>query len=182
MFWKVGQTSRSRPLKQKLWYDVKGLVTRNAHMQYKSPSSSGWKLLPRIKFLKSRSNFKVKVTRSTSKFEELWSPARQQIWPWDRSKVKVRSQFGTNKKGLSQWSFIPNINAVSLKLQKIWARLKFLWQRDRRIDRQMSFNVPRFRERRGTKIIVWCERSCLREHTCEVWKSYLLLFISYNQG
>ena len=25
----------------------------------------------------------------TSKFKELWSPARQQIWPWSRSKVKV---------------------------------------------------------------------------------------------
>ena len=41
---------------------------------------------------------------------------------------RSRSQYGTNRKGLSQWSFIPNINAVSFKLQKIWARLKFLWQ------------------------------------------------------
>ena len=25
----------------------------------------------------------------TSKFRELWCPARQQLWPWSRSKVKV---------------------------------------------------------------------------------------------
>ena len=27
----------------------------------------------------------------TSKFGELWSPAQQQLWPWSRSKVKVRT-------------------------------------------------------------------------------------------
>ena len=58
-----------------------------------------------------------------------------------------RSPYGTNRKGMSQWSCMPSINALSLILQKIWARLKFLWQTDGRTDRQMSFNVPRFRER-----------------------------------
>ena len=29
VFFKVGQTSKSWSLGQKLWYDVKGLVTRN---------------------------------------------------------------------------------------------------------------------------------------------------------
>ena len=33
-FPKVGQTSRSRSQGQKLWNHVKGLVTRNTHMQY----------------------------------------------------------------------------------------------------------------------------------------------------
>ena len=33
-------------------------------MQYESPISSGKKLLPSLKFFKSRSNFKVKVTSS----------------------------------------------------------------------------------------------------------------------
>ena len=37
VFFKVGQTSRSRSLGQKLWYDVKGLVTRNTHVKYESP-------------------------------------------------------------------------------------------------------------------------------------------------
>ena len=47
-----------------------------------------------------------------------------------------RSSHGINRKGLSQGSCMPNINALSLILQKIWARLKFLWQTDGRIDRQ----------------------------------------------
>ena len=36
-FEKVGQTSRSRSLGQKFWYDVKGLVSRNTHVKYESP-------------------------------------------------------------------------------------------------------------------------------------------------
>ena len=33
-----GQTSRSpRSLGQKLWYDVKGRVSRNTHVKYESP-------------------------------------------------------------------------------------------------------------------------------------------------
>ena len=69
-----------------------------------------------------------------------------------------RSLHGINRKGLSQGSCMPNINSLSLMLQKIWARLKFLWQTDWRTDWQtdgrMSFNVPRFRERRGTIILL----------------------------
>ena len=48
-FQKVGQTSRSRSLGQKLWYEVKGLVTRNAYMQYESPRSSGLKVMAKVK-------------------------------------------------------------------------------------------------------------------------------------
>ena len=33
-FLKVGQTSRSKSLGQKLWNDVKGLLTRNTHHKY----------------------------------------------------------------------------------------------------------------------------------------------------
>ena len=38
-FSKVGQTSRSRSRGKKLWYHVKGLLTRNTHVQYESPIS-----------------------------------------------------------------------------------------------------------------------------------------------
>ena len=48
-FLKVGQTSRSRSLSQKLWYDVKGLVTRNAQMQYESPSFLDLKVMAKVK-------------------------------------------------------------------------------------------------------------------------------------
>ena len=44
---------------------------------------------------------------------------------------KSRSRHGVNWKGLSQGSCMPYFNALSLILQKIWARLKFLWQMDK---------------------------------------------------
>ena len=45
----VIQTSRSRSLGQKLWNDVKGLVTRNAHVQYENPNSFGLKVMAKVK-------------------------------------------------------------------------------------------------------------------------------------
>ena len=63
-FSKVGQSSRSRSQGQKLWYRVKGLVTRNTQVQYESPITSGLKVMAKVKVFQSRSNFKVKVTRS----------------------------------------------------------------------------------------------------------------------
>ena len=41
---KVGQSSRSRSQGKKIWYHVKGLVTRNTHVQYVSPISSDKKV------------------------------------------------------------------------------------------------------------------------------------------
>ena len=38
-----------KALGQKLWNDVKGLVTRNADMQYESLSSSGLKVMAKVK-------------------------------------------------------------------------------------------------------------------------------------
>ena len=61
---------------------------------------------------------------------------------------RSKSPHGSNRKGMSQWLCMPHINTLSLILQKIWARLKFLWQTDRR----MRFNVPRFCKRQETKI------------------------------
>ena len=43
-FPKVGQTSRSRSQGKKLWYQVKGLVTRNVHVKYESHISSCMKV------------------------------------------------------------------------------------------------------------------------------------------
>ena len=48
-FSKVGQTSRSRSQGQKLWYHVKGLVTRNTHVKYQSPITSGKKVMAKVK-------------------------------------------------------------------------------------------------------------------------------------
>ena len=49
VFSKVGQTSRSRSRGQKLWYHVKGLVTRNTHVQYESPISCSYKVMAKVK-------------------------------------------------------------------------------------------------------------------------------------
>ena len=69
---------------------------------------------------------------------------------------RSRSRHGVTWKGLSQGSCMPNINALPLILQKIWARLKFLWQTDggtgRGTDRQTdewALMSPRFRESGG---------------------------------
>ena len=48
-FSQVGQTSRSRSRGKKIWYHVKGLVTRNTHVQYESPISSGFKVMSQVK-------------------------------------------------------------------------------------------------------------------------------------
>ena len=51
-FSQVDQTSRSRSQGQILWYHVKGIGTRNTHVQYESSITSGLKALwPRLKFL-----------------------------------------------------------------------------------------------------------------------------------
>ena len=63
-FFKVGQTSKSRSRGQKLWFHVKGLVTRNTHVKYESCISQGMKAMAKVEVLESRSNLKVKVTMS----------------------------------------------------------------------------------------------------------------------
>ena len=75
--------------------------------------------------------------------------------------VNVKVTAWRKLKGLVTRIHMPNINAPSLILQKIWARLKFLWQTDKWMDRQtnrktdrwMSFNVPHICKMRGT--IMW---------------------------
>ena len=48
-FSKVGQTSRSRSQGQKLRCHVKGLVTRNMHVQYESPITYSKKVMAKVK-------------------------------------------------------------------------------------------------------------------------------------
>ena len=44
----------SSSLGQKLWNDVKDLVTRNAHMQYESPTSSALKVMAKVKVFEKK--------------------------------------------------------------------------------------------------------------------------------
>ena len=55
--------TRLRHKVKKLWYHVKGLVIENNHVPYESPVISDLKVMVKLKFFKSRPNFKVKVTR-----------------------------------------------------------------------------------------------------------------------
>ena len=89
---------------------------------------------------------------------------------------RSRSPHGTNGKDLSQGSCMPNINALSLILQKIWPRLKFLWQTDGQTDRgtdgRMIFNVPTLSRKAWDKN--WSTEGCskfkVRKHDKLRWK------------
>ena len=105
------------------------------------------KLWPRLKFFKSRSNFKVKVTRSKN-YGTMWKVLSQGIYIcnmealsllvrkfWPRSKFfKSRSNFRVKVmrskimmwKVLSQGIRMWNMKALSLVVTKLWPRLKFL--------------------------------------------------------
>ena len=143
-----------------------------------------WKLCPRLKFLKSRSNFKVKFTRS--KITELCerpchkeshmkyeSPSSSDLTVMTKVKVfekyvKLQGQghqvknYGMMWKVLSQAMYMCIVKALALLIWKLWPWLNFLKSRS-------NFKVKFTR----SKIMVWCERSCLKEYTCEIWKSYL---------
>ena len=62
-FFIEGQTSRSRSQDKKLWQHVKGLVMKKTHVNMKALPLMVFNLWPMLKFFKSRSNFKVNVTR-----------------------------------------------------------------------------------------------------------------------
>ena len=48
-FFNVVQTSRSRLQGKILWYHVKGIVSRNTHVQHESLISSGLKVIAKVK-------------------------------------------------------------------------------------------------------------------------------------
>ena len=50
----VIQSSRSKSLGKKLWYGVKGLVTRNTHVKYESPISHISQLMTKVKIFEKK--------------------------------------------------------------------------------------------------------------------------------
>ena len=83
---------------KKLWYHVKGLVTRNTHVQYESPISSGKKFMA-----------KVKVFQNEVKLQ-------------GQFQVKI---YGTMWKVLSQDIHMCNMKALSLLVKKLWLWLMY---------------------------------------------------------
>jgi hypothetical protein len=88
--------------------------------------------------------------------------------------VKTQGQdfkiYGSNIKVLSQGTCIWNTKALSLTIQKIWTKWKFL-------KSGSNFKVKVTR----SKITVPLERSCHKEHTYEISKPYHLPFKRYGQ-
>ena len=79
---------------------------------------------------------------------------------------------------------MPNINALSLILQKIWARLNFLWRTEGRTeggaDGRMRFNVSLFRERWGTTnygIVAWIWKADWIRSGIQKWLPLLEWFL-----
>ena len=48
-FFKSRSNFKVKVTRSKLWYRVKGLVTRNMHVQYESPITCGKKVLAKVK-------------------------------------------------------------------------------------------------------------------------------------
>ena len=115
---------------------------------------SKWKLLSPIRHQNVQRNWtlewnqnkqihRIVVPRSATKFDlEVGQKSRS------------RSHHGTIGKVLSQRTHMPSVKALPVIVQKLWPRLKFLWQTDRRTDRgtdgRMRFNVPTLSRKRGT--------------------------------
>ena len=104
VFFEVGQNSRSRSLGQKILVPMERSCQQRMYIwNMKALPLLVRKLWPRLKFFKSRSIFKVKVTRS-----------------------KI---FGTHGKVLSQGMYICNMKVLTLLVRKLWLRLKFFKSR-----------------------------------------------------
>ena len=94
----------------------------------------------------------------TSKFRELWSPARQQIWPLSRSKVTVKVTTWYHRKGLVTRNTHAKYQSSICNSAKVMAKVKVFvtdgqrdGRTDRGTDRRMRFNVPTLSRKRGTK-------------------------------
>ena len=109
------------------------------------------KLWPRLKFFKSRSNFKVKVTRSKilgsverscirNVHNVIWKPYLFWLGLWLRLKFFFKvgqtsswrllgQKFWYPWKGLSQGMYIWNMEALPPLVRKLWPRLKFFKSR-----------------------------------------------------
>ena len=91
-----------------------------------------------------------------SKFWELWSPARQQLWPWRRSKVKVKAWCHLN--GLVTRIMHAKYQCSIFNNSEDMSQVNVLWQTDGRTDEQtegltdgrMRINVPTLSQKRET--------------------------------
>ena len=89
---------------------------------------------------------------TTSKLGELWSPARQQLWPWRRSKVKVTA-WG-HLKGLVTRIMHAKYQCSIFNNSEDMSQVK-VFVTDRRRDRRTNeIYVPTLSRKRGTIRII----------------------------
>ena len=123
-------------------------------MQYESPSSS---------------SLRVMATDGRTEVRK-YGRSRYYI-PFRELRYRGDKNFGTERKVMSLEIHMCNKKALSLLIQKLWSRLKFLKSRS-----NSKVKVTR------SKILVSLERSCNKAYTCEILKPYHLPFKSYGQG
>jgi hypothetical protein len=123
------------------WYQMKGLARGNTLVKYESSTTYQSKVMTKVKVFE-----KSQTPRSEGRGHVI--------------KLKVLPE------GVHMW----NMKALPPTHQKLWSRLKFLKKRS-------NSKVKRQRDK-----VISNERSCRKEYTCEIWKSYLLPIKSYDQG
>ena len=109
----VGQRPRSRSPGQTFWYQWKGLITKNAHVKYKSSTSIGSKVMAKV--------FRNVDQRSPSRLQGHW-PCLSVIW-----------------KGFISWVCMLNMKSLSLTVQKLSLKYFFHRQTDRQ-DNNTKFH------------------------------------------
>jgi hypothetical protein len=96
--------------------------------------------------------------------------------------------YGSNIKVLSQVTCTWNTKALSLTIQKIWPKLKFIKSGSNFKVKVKNYGTIRIMVTYHYKVLVIrntnlvpIKRSCHKEHTYEIWKPYLLPFKRYGQ-
>ena len=155
------------------------------------------KLWPRLSFFKSRSKFKVKVTKSTRHvFVKHGCPRRQQsrnlakiyksyIFTLPHSQghgMSVKCEKPLDELTVQVWLLYLHPNFSYWTLFVSGTELRTDRQTDGRTDDPITRCPRRTFQAGGIKMLVSTERSCHKEYTCVIFKLYLLLLKSYGQG
>ena len=90
------------------------------------------KLWPRLKFFKSRSNFKVKASSQATVFESVFYSLHTERGSRRRTKIPWLATMRSRSQGIHMC----NMKALSLLVRKLWPRLKFFFTYTRRRGHQ----------------------------------------------
>ena len=82
--------------RSKLWYHVKGLVTKNTHVQYESPITSGKKVMAKVKVFSKVGQ----TSRSMSRGQKLWYQVKGLVTR--NTHVQYESHITSGKKVMSK--------------------------------------------------------------------------------